>query len=251
MLKSLTREEGGSKPESGGDQRSEVLQGLQKQIDELKQKTMKLSRMSTGGALGLLDSGATHPLRSMVEADADQHMREVMVTLASGEKTKLKMNEAGTMLSRDPDVEPIVPMGILVDDLGCKVEWGHDGVRVIHPTRGSLPVDARTTGCPLVTRELALQLISEWEDRPRMRSTRWDDLNEKDEMVRWMKDLLLAHPVLRRLPGHIQRRLVVEPNGREFEKQEATTEDWNHVAPLRGAREGLHIIQSDATSCWE
>ena len=96
MLISLTREEGGSKPESGGDQRSEVLQGLQKQIDELKQKTMKLSRMSTGGALGLLDSGATHPLRSMVEADADQHMREVMVTLASGEKTKLKMNAAGT-----------------------------------------------------------------------------------------------------------------------------------------------------------
>ena len=213
MLKSLTREEGGSKPESGGDQRSEVLQGLQKQIDELKQKTMKLSRMSTEGALGLLDSGATHPLRGMVEADADQHMREVMVTLASGEKTKLKMNAAGTMLSRDPDVEPIVPMGILVDDLGCKVEWGHDGVRVIHPTRGSLPVDARTTGCPQVTRELALQLISEWEDRPRMRSARWDDLNEKDEMVGWMKDLLLAHPVLRRLPEHIQRRLVVEPNG--------------------------------------
>ena len=46
-----------------------------------------------------------------------------------------------------------------------------------------------------------------------MRSSRWDDLNEKDEMVRWMKDLLLAHPVLRRLPEHIQKRLVVEPNG--------------------------------------
>ena len=46
-----------------------MLQGLQKQIDELKQKTMKLSRMSTGGAFGLLDSRATHPLRSMVDAD--------------------------------------------------------------------------------------------------------------------------------------------------------------------------------------
>ena len=225
-----------------------MLQGLQKQIDELKQKTMKLSRMSTGGALGLLDSGATHPLRSMVEADADQHMREVMVTLASGEKTKLKMNGAGTMLSRDPDVEPIVPMGILVDDLGCKVEWGHDGVRVIHPTRGSLPVDARTTGCPQVTRELALQLISEWEDRPRMRSTRLDDLNEKDEMVRWMKDLLLAHPVLRRLPEHIQRRLVVNRMGGErFQGIREAGSDYggleSRCTSTRGQRRASHYLE--------
>ena len=32
---------------------------------KIKLKTMKLSRVSTGGALGLLDSGATHPLRGM------------------------------------------------------------------------------------------------------------------------------------------------------------------------------------------
>ena len=140
-------------------------------------------------------------------------MREVLVTLASGEKTRLRMNQAGTMLSRDPEVEPIVPMGILVDDLGCKVEWSHDGVRVIHPTRGLLPVDAKTTGCPQVSRELALQLISEWENRPKLRSIQAEVLQERDELVKWMNDLLEAHPVLKRLPKHIQDKLVVEPNG--------------------------------------
>ena len=121
------------------------------------------------------------------------------------------MNAAGMMLSRDPDVEPMVPMDILVDEFGCTVEWGYDGIRVVHPSRGLLPVDARTTGCLQVTRELALQLISEWEERPKLRSSRKKGLHEKDEMV--VKDLLRAHPVLRRLPEHIQNRLVVEPNG--------------------------------------
>ena len=136
MLKSLTREESSSKVEKGDDKKSTTLQGLQKQLDELKLKTMKLSQLSTGGALGLLDSGATHPLRGMVDSDAGKFMKEVMVTLASGEKTRLSMNTAGTMLSRDTQVEPIVPMGMLVEDLGCKVEWSHEGVRVVHPTRG-------------------------------------------------------------------------------------------------------------------
>ena len=123
------------------------------------------------------------------------------------------MNDAGTILSPEGDIEPIVPMGLLVDDLGCKVEWSHDGVKVTHPTKSLLPVDARTTGCLQVSRQLALELIEEWEQRSKIRSMRYEPLQERDGMIQWMKDLLQAHPVLRRLPNDVREKLAVEPNG--------------------------------------
>ena len=46
-----------------------------------------------------------------------------------------------------------------------------------------------------------------------MKKVQVDDLPEKEELVKWMTDLLEAHPVLRRLPLNIRRSLVVEPNG--------------------------------------
>ena len=255
MLKSLTKEEGTSKPEVSEDRQSPTLQGLQKQLDELKQKTMKLSQLSTGGTSGLLDSGATHPLRSMVASDAGKYSKEVLVTLASGEKTRLRMNAAGTMLSRDPNIEPIVPMGVLVDDLGCTVEWCSNGVRVVHPTRGLLSVDAKTTGCPQVTREVALQLIAEWEDRPKLKKVQAEGLQEKDEMMQWMLDLLEAHPVLRRLPKSIQSRLVVEPNGwgaipgnSRSRKRLRRTGIILHLY-ICGPREGIHPHESIEAGC--
>ena len=54
---------------------------------------------------------------------------------------------------------------------------------VRRPTRGILPVDVRTTGCPQVPRELVLELIAEWELRPRARKAKVKDLPDKQEMV--------------------------------------------------------------------
>ena len=67
MLKSITGAEGSEKVEKSA--RDEVLKTLQRQIDELKQKAMKISRLSTGSAMGLIDSGATHSLRPVRDGE--------------------------------------------------------------------------------------------------------------------------------------------------------------------------------------
>lgn len=59
--------------------------------------------------------------------------------------------------------QPIVPLGRLIDVLGCKVEWKDTKMTLYHPRRGLLRVENRG-GCPHVTREEALRLIQELEE---------------------------------------------------------------------------------------
>ena len=67
------------------------------------------------------------------------------------------------MISPDPMVEPIVPMGPLAEVLGCEIAWKDGKLSVRHPLRGDLKV-SQHNGCPQVSRQLALDLISELED---------------------------------------------------------------------------------------
>ena len=74
------------------DARSEVIEKLQQQLQSLKLKTFKLHRISTSSVLGLIDSGATHPLRPLREGEDDSNYAEVEVALANGATTRLKMS---------------------------------------------------------------------------------------------------------------------------------------------------------------
>ena len=67
------------------------------------------------------------------------------------------------MISPDPMVEPIVPMGPLAEVLGCEIAWKDGKLSIRHPLRGDLKV-SQHNGCPQVSRQLALDLISELED---------------------------------------------------------------------------------------
>lgn len=51
--------------------REDMMDKLQQQLNALRQKTLRvsLSRMSGGGVKGLIDSGATHPLRPLRHGD--------------------------------------------------------------------------------------------------------------------------------------------------------------------------------------
>ena len=67
MLKSLTKDENSG---VGSDSlKKGTLPALQLQVAELKQKTMKLSQLNEGTSFGLIDSGATHPLRPLREGE--------------------------------------------------------------------------------------------------------------------------------------------------------------------------------------
>ena len=122
MLKSLTQTEPSEVQERvqqrGEVRKNQTLEALQRQINELKQKAIKLSRLSQDHSMGLVDSGATHPLRPLRSGESLGEMREVVVSLASGEKTRLYMTTGGCMVTDQESVEPIIPMGVLVEQ-GC------------------------------------------------------------------------------------------------------------------------------------
>ena len=83
-----------------GAQQTPALQEFLKQNEEL----VNLSRM------GLLDSGATHPLRARTVKDNIGPMDNVNVTLAGENRVQMEENKAGTILS-DQNIQPIVPLG--------------------------------------------------------------------------------------------------------------------------------------------
>ena len=110
-----------------------------------------------------MDSGATHPLRPQRPGEDDNTFKKVAaVTLANGETTSLQVTPGGVMVTSRQDVEPILPMGQLVQDLGCEVNWKDGILQIFHPLPGQLPVKNQL-GCPQLPRALALELIEEME----------------------------------------------------------------------------------------
>lgn len=119
---------------------------LQKQLNNLKMKVLKVSRMSRGEEQGLIDSGVTHPFRP-VRGDEDfKTMKDVVVTLASGERKTLKMTRGGCLVTLDQETEPIIPMGASVV-MGCETKWTGSGFEIHHRLIGQLEGGAQTTGC--------------------------------------------------------------------------------------------------------
>ena len=67
MLKSLTAVEAPAPNpvRREEERRNDVMERLQQQLNAMKQKAFRLHRMSSQGDQGLIDRGATHPLRSL------------------------------------------------------------------------------------------------------------------------------------------------------------------------------------------
>ena len=114
----------------------------------------------------LLDSGASHPYRKGDEVET-QASRTVKVQLADGKEVLLRQNKAGTLMpvacSEDSHVAPIVPLGDLVQTLGCEVTWTRrEGLVVKHPVHGTMSTHV-SGRCPIIGESLALELIAEIE----------------------------------------------------------------------------------------
>ena len=193
--------------------KEEVMDRLQQQLNALMLKTLRLRRLAGGGVQGLLDSGATNPLRPLKPGEETTSYRQVEVALANGGKTQLAITRGGTLVSPDLDIEPIVPMGLLIGVLGCKATWEEGGITVIHPKIGKLPIK-QSEGCPQVSRQLALQLIEEIEDKKLCIGEVASDFTKEEA---WLERLIKEHPVLSSLPSWIQEGLKCEVG------------EWNHL----------------------
>ena len=108
---------------------------------------------------GLLDGGATHPLRTACEEEWNS-ARPITVEMAVG-RQDLRANAVGTILTREC-ITPICPLGLLVERLGCRVDWAAGRCRVEHPLRGLLNTELEGN-CPVVSESLCLELIGELE----------------------------------------------------------------------------------------
>ena len=189
--------------------REDTMGTLQQQLNALRQKTLRvpLSRMSANGLKGLIDSGATPPLRPLRRGEDQSLCQKVDVTLANGRKTQLLMNSKGVMLCLTQDIEPILPMGLLQATLDCKMLWAGAELQVLHPKRGKLPVTTEA-GCPMLPRALTLDLIDEIEESKRNVFLKKLSF---DEEMRWLGQLVNDHPALRDLPDDFKCNLIAVP----------------------------------------
>ena len=159
-----------------------------KSLRSAKVKAIKLKFMDVGGnleagtALGLLDGGATHPLRQALPGELEKAER-VQVELAHGSIMLHQDPVTGTLLSADA-VEPIVPVRGLIE-LGYKMVWSRSGCAVEHPRKGKI-VSRLREGCPVVLEEDALLLIREVEEVERKKH---DDVYREEsleeELLMW------------------------------------------------------------------
>ena len=145
------------------------------------------SRAETGGlggpdlevplAYALLDSGATHPMRQAKDDQEWEAALEVQVALAGDNTTSMRLTSSGTLLlppGRDGSIQPIVPMGAIIEQLGYKLVWSAGSCKLYPPDGRSIRLRVKN-GCPEVVESQALTLISRLEEHK---------LNQADELRR-------------------------------------------------------------------
>ena len=112
---------------------------------------------------GLLDSGASHPMRP---ASPREYLEgdPVRVTLAGEDVRVLRQNGQGTILVQEEDtsIQPIVPLGAVIENLGYTLHWSPRNLRLTHPSKKSIKAKIKNH-CPEVAACDALHLIEELE----------------------------------------------------------------------------------------
>ena len=126
-MKTLIIEEGGEEKAPKWDCSLANIQHLPQMAREETDNT------PAEGDTGLVDSGATHALTSGTEAEMQKAIN-VPVTLAGDEKATLQHSQLGILVPSPS--QPIVPMGALVEVLGCTIKWTKTALKIWHPKHG-------------------------------------------------------------------------------------------------------------------
>ena len=202
------------KETKGSREREKRLEELQRQLDDLKVRAVKVTKISCKGG-GLLDSGATHAMK-----DDRSRLEKTVVTMADGGKREMYITP-GKILVCTEKVDPILPLGGLVEKLGCRVEWQGSCCQLWHPVKGRIAVEM-VNGCPEVSRREAEELIEEIEEKVSARKV-WDIgakgavPTETEKKVQcqvekeWMRSLVENHEVFQGLPEEIKERVLELP----------------------------------------
>ena len=114
----------------------------------------------------LLDSGATHAVLDASSVEKSS-LVPCTVSLAGDQRQTWHQTPGGSLVAPGNGdgavTQTILPLGCLIEQLGCSVRWSRKGgLQLFHPRLGRLRTSLRS-GCPQLGREQALQLIRELE----------------------------------------------------------------------------------------
>ena len=109
----------------------------------------------------LLDSGATHVVRT--QGAEDHPTSSLVVSLAGDAGQKTWPQTAGGSLLISERTQTILPVGKLVRVLGCHLRWNRRGLSLTHPRLGLLRTSVQN-GCPVVAENQAQLLVKELEE---------------------------------------------------------------------------------------
>ena len=197
--------------DSGGEDGEARIRSLQRQLDELKGCTLRVLRLARvqpcSEDLGLLDSGATHALRPLAPGENAQQYARVRINVAGGKQQEMRMSP-GKVIVGSEEVEPIVPLGLMISRLSCSLQWTEDHLVISHPTYGQIPTVIKD-GCPMVTRTTALKLIEELE-REEVGGL-YAMKPEPHPLEPWLKRLVDEHPAFEGLPEAVRSKLQEKP----------------------------------------
>ena len=164
----MVQNQGGESP--GGDTSPEKVRPTMKvlQLRDIRVCTMEATTSA------LLDSGATHSLRSATSEKEWNEAEPVGVQLAGNHQLVMRITKSGTLLMpwrsplsckhEQPSAQTIVPMGQLIKTLGYTMVWTPHECYLCNEAGERIPLQLNG-GCPQMKELEALALIARLEDR--------------------------------------------------------------------------------------
>ena len=123
---------------------------------------VRLQRLdTTGQKTVLLDGGATHCLRPVKNEEEWARSTETPVFLASGTVTLRQVPGSETLVTKDRNTQPIVPLAALTQ-MGIQITWDEKGCEMKRGDGSKLPVFL-DSGCPVMERIQGMDLMAEVE----------------------------------------------------------------------------------------
>eukprot|EP00435_Cladocopium_sp_Y103_P040850 s2478_g11.t1 len=228
--------------------------GLLRSLKGPSLKKISLSSLEVKNQRSLLDGGATHCLRKPESEEEWTTAKEVEVHLAEG-STILRQKPWSRTLLTQGDVQPIVPLGVLVELCGYAVRW--EGSNFELTDQSGRILDTTLEGnCPTVDEELGLELIKEIEAEIIKQKVRLNALQGKvltreeesllgEEHIRWLRLLKAVFPST---PDEVLARV---PPKEEWKGQELPWNRRRRRRMLRAKEVVIHLFSGPDAKFWE
>ena len=163
-------------PQAAAPSREDSPEKTKPQVQRLKLRDIRVCT-SNASTTALLDSGATHSLRTARSQEEWCTASEVVVQLAGNHSLLMRITSTGTLLmpykattyspsGNQVQAQTIVPMGQLIQTLGYTMVWSKDECYLESECGKRVPLQV-SGGCPQLQEMEALSMIARLEDRKR------------------------------------------------------------------------------------